>query len=566
MKSFYEWYRSTDHKFIKLIFGMAVDLWRHRYGYRRRVHGTAWRSIPSVSKSRIEVGVWNVLTEIFGFKRRMPSKHYFSVFPETKRANKYMRYQVQRLINLSESDPRKFWKVAILLIRKSKSFRLSALNFVLERWYREMSIAQVLKINRKVKQIIRENKDELDYRRTYIPKTETSWRPLGVPTPEWRVVLHMYNNMLSIFLRNKISKRQHGFQPMKGTLSAWKDLLGKIHKYKYVYEIDLKGCFPNIAANKITTLLKQEGTPPAVYYWLENINRSIPKFPKKDGKETYLVDESIVTDKRDTALAVKEGRKQSEDSSMMKTFLAMTPEDQAVVKLMAAEDGCESIEEFIQLQWALLEQFSKPDKQEQNVGNSHTGLAQGAPTSPLLTIFAINKFVNQCEDSVFYADDGIFLSNKPIELEDWPEEGIKIHPEKSGYIVENGVILRECKFLGLTYNLENGKLRASTRKGSKLEVNTKIFWMVEMASEILQKKFWAPRSLFNWGNSIPKIFEWGISGYLIAALYTGRYDLSNTVEELLLKPGSWVSLYSNNHKRAWSTNSSKACRWLLKRI
>jgi hypothetical protein len=35
---------------------------------------------------------------------------------------------------------------------------------------------------------------------------------------------------------------------------------------------------------------------------------------------------------------------------MMKTYNEMTPEDQAVVRMMATEDGCESIEEFIQLQ------------------------------------------------------------------------------------------------------------------------------------------------------------------------------------------------------------------------
>jgi hypothetical protein len=92
------------------------------------------------------------------------------------------------------------------------------------------------------------------------------------------------------------------------------------------------------------------GTPLAICYFLENLNRSIPKFPKEDGKEKYMVDETVIIDKRETAKAVKEGQQQAEDSSMMKTYNEMTPEDQAVVRMMATEDGCESIEEFIQLQ------------------------------------------------------------------------------------------------------------------------------------------------------------------------------------------------------------------------
>jgi hypothetical protein len=47
------------------------------------------------------------------------------------------------------------------------------------------------------------------------------------------------------------------------------------------------------------------GTPLAICYFLENLNRSIPKFPKEDGKEKYMVDETVIIDKRETAKAVK---------------------------------------------------------------------------------------------------------------------------------------------------------------------------------------------------------------------------------------------------------------------
>lgn len=78
-----------------------------------------------------------------------------------------------------------------------------------------------------------------------------------------------------------------------------------------------------------------------------------------------------------------------------------------------------------------------------------------------------------------YADDGIILSNKPIEIKGRPDRGIIIHPEKSRYIKYDGKVLCECKFLGLTYNLLTGKIRASTRKGATLEVSLKVLQLIE---------------------------------------------------------------------------------------
>jgi len=109
-------------------------------------------------------------------------------------------------------------------------------------------------------------------------------------------------------------------------------------------------------------------------------------------------------------------------------------------------------------------------------------LPQGAPTSPLLTIFGLNEFVQQCEDSVFYADDGIFLSNKEIVLKDDPKNGIFIHPDKSRYVVYDGKPLMRLKFLGLTYDLEKKVLAASTRKGATLEIKESMFKLIEFAT------------------------------------------------------------------------------------
>jgi len=62
---------------------------------------------------------------------------------------------------------------------------------------------------------------------------------------------------------------------------------------------------------------------------------------------------------------------------------------------------------------------------------SRTGVPQGAPTSPFLSIITLKKFLSQ-QRSVSYADDPVFFGDEEFSIRDFPEEGIKIHPEKSG--------------------------------------------------------------------------------------------------------------------------------------
>jgi len=114
-------------------------------------------------------------------------------------------------------------------------------------------------------------------------------------------------------------------------------------------------------------------------------------------------------------------------------------------------------------------------------------LPQGAPTSPLLTILGINEFVQQCEDSVFYADDGVFLSNKEIFIKDDPRNGIFLHPDKCKYVVYDGKPISKLKFLGLSYDLEKKVLAASTRKGATLEIKHSLFKLIEFTTWFMVK-------------------------------------------------------------------------------
>jgi len=62
---------------------------------------------------------------------------------------------------------------------------------------------------------------------------------------------------------------------------------------------------------------------------------------------------------------------------------------------------------------------------------SRTGVPQGAPTSPFLSILTLKKFLSQ-QRSVSYADDPVFFGDQEFTIRDFPSEGIVLHPEKSG--------------------------------------------------------------------------------------------------------------------------------------
>jgi hypothetical protein len=58
------------------------------------------------------------------------------------------------------------------------------------------------------------------------------------------------------------------------------------------------------------------------------------------------------------------------------------------------------------------------------------GVAQGAPTSPLLAISILDPFIAQAP-CIIYADDPIFYSNHRFTIKDNPTDGIVINQDKT---------------------------------------------------------------------------------------------------------------------------------------
>ena len=86
--------------------------------------------------------------------------------------------------------------------------------------------------------------------------------------------------------------------------------------------------------------------------------------------------------------------------------------------------------------------------------------------------------------SVFYADDGIFLSNRPIKIRGDEKRGIEIHKEKSGYVKYDGEWRKELKFLGIRYEGITKTLTSETRKGNSLNAGSELRKVMVLLKEL----------------------------------------------------------------------------------
>lgn len=532
-----------------------ADIW-NRKQRRSRVLNTSWRTIPHTSSFEICLASYNIILELVGLPRRLPNQMIFRPH-QNKSMNKYMRHQLLRMqVALEKKEIRKFWFLAQFCMKYSVSFRVSAINAVFRNWYKLMPLSFIININAKADKILRKGLDDLEYKRVYIPKDpelfrEVSqnreeynkrggrWRPLGVPKHAWRLVLHMWNNFLTMFLDEYLGDRQHAYRPRLGCVTAWKMLVEKMNKYRNIYEIDLTNCFNEIQAQWVTDVLLKLGMPPAPVYWLENINRCTPKFAEHDE-----IDETVL---RDRSLFRNLGRIEKEQPySLFQAFNEMEPENQQVVLEMAKEEGMD-LSEFIQLQWALLDQYTPS-----SVGHSHRGLAQGCNTSPILTAAVLREFTEQL-DSVFYADDGIFFSDKPIEIKDDPDKGIKINRSKSAMVKKDGVWLKELKFLGLKYNPWTDQISGHTRNGSRLEFDSKREDLHVMLEHLAPSEWSMGESKWE------RLFKSTLSGSVMSKLYNATWEELEYI--IRWKPfgvkQSWLDIkgLTDNFK----TTSSDAC-------
>lgn len=498
---------------------------------KRRIEDSSWVSLPNIVSMKMTLQPWSTRWAELGIRKRVGKPEFEFELNNNRSANKYAEKQIKRLKKLATQDPAMFWKVAKKLIAESSVFRVMAIEHVLGNWYKEKPLWYVMMINRKVNKLINTESTNMESKRVYIPKGDT-YRPLGVPKTEWRILMHMWANFLTLFLKeNKILMDSwHGFIPTRGCLSAWRSFFKeKLHENAFIYEIDLKQFFPTCHVNYITEILLNLKIPKDVVYYLENINRRSPELPTE-----VKLDESIVIDQNKEIEDLLNGRPNAKLEKWVLEMKEKHPDVYENAKNMICEEEdpkwLSSDPEFAQILWALLDSI-KPTK----TPGQFNGVPQGLPTSPILSITTLHRWLSEKKDNLgrklkhlFYADDGIFFSNIPFSVRGSPEEGIRLNEEKSQWVKSAGVWQKPLKFLGLEFDGNRGTLMGKTRKGSRLELSQEVKYLA--IDESPHKE----------GDQWERLVRSPSFGFIISGLYCGTYNHRYPTAEFRYRKDSWA--------------------------
>jgi len=380
-------------------------------------------------------------------------------------------------------------------------------------------------------QKIPDNWLNFECQRVYIPKPgDVPPRPIGVPKHEWRLFLHMISNFLTFWLAPSM-KSLHGFLPGKGIISAWKELMISITKKDYIYEWDFVSYFDRLDSLFITKRLKELGVPVSWAEMLDIINQTPIKLTPKD-----QIDET--------------------PNRQKKEFFDKWGDDLDITD------------------WRPNIMTAGPISVLQHVLGPKDGVAQGSPTSPILSNIVSLEWVKANEklgySIVMYADDSVTGSDVPINRKKLlslmpPGSRPTIADRKSGYVKYAGQELKPLKFLGLS--LARNFIRAHSRKGSRLELSKKEMILselflelhdkcqtlpIEEALELFKDRYEeAAESYLKLDTTYEKIFAGKLSGFIVNRLQSGSWNLDNLAQD-----------FSHNFlKTSWT--ASKLNRWEL---
>lgn len=371
-------------------------------------------------------------------------------------------------------------------------------------------------LHARYKKYVKQNKP-IDLVRVWIDKPDGGRRPLGVPSTLSRMLLYLMNKVLQIALLNQLPESQHAYMPNKGTLTAWREVIGKVITRKYIYEFDLKKFFDNVSQISILSNLED---------WIG-----------LQGKFRELIIEHLQSWVR-------------------------TPPKRFVYEHKLPEESYEPVQELKKERYRnrknhnLLYYDGEGQDLSMDVGDLRTyqGVPQGANTSPLLAISFLGELHKWAKrkghELIMYADDGIIYSDQPIDAEDLFDNfyisalGIEFNREKSHSIREDGIWLRRVKFLGLAYDPWTDKLYSETRNGAHLEFDKHDVVKALQArerTEHFQSYIAHDLPKNSWGTKWADFITTSALGFIQSRLYEGDWLHEDKVEvtSLQFKKKSW---------------------------
>lgn len=474
------------------------------------------KQIPNVRRFKVEVlSNYHPILIQGGVKKR-EYEPLFSTEPyRNNRINSYIRHQFRRL-NQHRSNPRVFWRISEHLINRSSSFASLMLFETFPGWHRKMDYGEIWELIKSFRSL---NLQKYTHYTKAIPKPDGSYRYLGIPSPAWRLYLHGIQRFLQVWLHPFTHPHQHGFTPHKGTGTAWKQIHNEVISSPDVYEYDLKKFFDTINLDYLSNLLKNLQIPTPLVNKLIHWSRT-PSSNSKYSIHTW-----------------SNPHEESQDYKYHQT---------GEYTIWSEEESHHWLEEKRKAEETnpLLRRY-----------DYYHGVAQGSPTSPLLSTIILNKLLlvtDRCQ-VVQYADDGLLydLKSLPEDILTFPpESGITVHWGKSRWIKRNGHWLTPLNFLGLTFDATTSKTSPTLSQGGELRNNTRTkkeytfdsYALFERAHEYDQTKVVSPPQSEE--SNFEAWFKTKYHDFIMSRLYLGQLEIDTIKQDFTYsyRCGSWADL------------------------
>jgi hypothetical protein len=369
------------------------------------------------------------------------------------------------------------------------------------RFYKDRSGKQVIWTLKRLLRLIKKDSQIMKFKRIMLEKSgkqgampwkdyartrpEGNWRPLSVPTLEWRVFNHMKYVLAGVWLEPTHAEWQHGARPRRGTGTALASLVTRVVKKPFIWEFDLTKFFDRVNWYQITLTLGFYQLPMnSLARWINNHVKKNPLGMEDSAYWEETDSKWTVADWKSHSIFSKDwvtGIKIRVAAELEWWFLnnVASPKLNNYLKGWRPWNWMKEPSLLFNQFWARYLAIKWGDKRIEVHADTESGIPQGDGLSPMLACKTFQRIYEKLggkNNILMYMDDGLIFADSEQELHTEIARlrkaaetvGSPVNEAKSRIVRFDGVWKSDLKFLGYRWLGKEYNLQAASKKGATL--------------------------------------------------------------------------------------------------